>query len=324
MLIDNSREAIFNFKLAKFLVIYEVGEKGINLPEYKGSTIRGAFGHVFKKITCNCFEEEHNDECVYSYIFETKPHKDSEVLRNYESIPRPFLFETIYDPRTYFLPGERITFTFTLFGHGINYLPYFIYSLQEMGIQGLGKNNNLLTLQQVFQLDIHNNLDKLIYDGVKKEIYNISTPLFGKDIINNANKKLYNDQIWAYFITPTRIKSKGNYLTSAPSFEEFLKNIVRRFSSIIYFHQDIKLEINYKKLFEDAAKVQTITQQIEWLDWERYSNRQQEKIKLGGIVGKALYNGNIDQFSEWLSIAEWIHIGKNPVFGLGKVKLFNK
>ena len=321
MVQDNSGQLMSMFKMAKFTAIYEVGEKGIYLPEYKGSTIRGSFGHIFKQVACTCQTEKHEEDCIYSYVFETSPPKDTVVLRKYESIPRPFVFETIYDPRTYFSPGERLAFSFTLFGKAIEYLPYFVYSLQEMGKQGLGKFKQSMSLRQVFQLNVYRDFEILVYDGNKERIYNAWKPLYGEEILNKVNVNGDKQDLTVHFITPTRIKSKGEYKEVAPDFDELMKSIVRRFSAISYFHQDMILEMDYKSFFELSSHIKLLKQNSVWTDWERYSNRQNERIKLGGITGQALYSGDFKLFSNWLTIAEWIHVGKNPVFGLGKIKV---
>ena len=72
----------------------------IELPPYKGSTFRGGFGTAFKKVVCtikgtecdNCLLKS---KCIYSYIFETPPPEDYEILRKYENAPHPFIIIAI-------------------------------------------------------------------------------------------------------------------------------------------------------------------------------------------------------------------------------------
>ncbi|TCS78926.1 CRISPR system precrRNA processing endoribonuclease RAMP protein Cas6 [Tepidibacillus fermentans] len=314
-------DIVGKLQIARFEVIYEVGSYGVNLPPYKGSTIRGAFGHIFKMVACTCGSEDHLDNCIYQYIFETKPPENSEVLKKYESIPRPFVIEPILDPRTYFAPGEKLHFAFILFGKALDYLPYFIFTFQEMGKQGLGKNHHSLNLRQVFQTNLHHDLNTLIYDGEAGRIYNRWEPIYANEIFQSVENQYINNRLWVHFLTPTRLQKGGKYLSTAPQFEDVMKATMRRLTSILYFHQDLQFEMDFKKFFLHASKVELIKDQIEWVDWERYSNRQQERIKLGGILGKALYRGEIEPYLPWLKLAEWIHIGKNPVFGLGKIKV---
>lgn len=41
-------------------------------------------------------------------------------------------------------------------------------------------------------------------------------------------------------------------------------------------------------------------------------------MKLGGIVGEVEYAGDLTPFAPFLAVGEWIHVGKNATFGLGK------
>jgi hypothetical protein len=70
----------------------------LNLPPYKGSTLRGAFGTVFKDTVCVV---EHRDcdrcilklKCAYPYIFDTPIPEGSERMRKYERAPHPFVID---------------------------------------------------------------------------------------------------------------------------------------------------------------------------------------------------------------------------------------
>ncbi|MDZ4384375.1 MAG: CRISPR-associated protein Cas6, partial [Nitrospirota bacterium] len=68
----------------------------ILLPPYKGSTFRGGFGNIFKKVVCirsnkDCDTCLLRDRCIYLYIFETPPPAETTVMRKYETAPHPFV-----------------------------------------------------------------------------------------------------------------------------------------------------------------------------------------------------------------------------------------
>ena len=118
-----------NFKFARFQFSLKALEC-LNLPEYKGSALRGGFGHAFKKVVCALRTKECPDcllkeKCIYSYIFETPPPSNSRLMRKYPSAPHPFvLLPPLEDDRIY-EPGEKLEFQLTLIGKAIDYLPYF-------------------------------------------------------------------------------------------------------------------------------------------------------------------------------------------------------
>src|SRR4030042_4905148 len=95
-----------HFKFARFQFVL-TAEDWIQLPAYKGSTFRGAFGHAFKKIVCvnreklceSCLLRE---KCVYSYVFETPPPSDTSKMRKYPFAPHPFVITPpLEEKRTY-------------------------------------------------------------------------------------------------------------------------------------------------------------------------------------------------------------------------------
>jgi hypothetical protein len=66
----------------------------LRLPDYWGSTLRGAFGHAFRRLACPARPGEPcpiPQQCAYHLIFETSPPPDAPALRNLEEIPRPFV-----------------------------------------------------------------------------------------------------------------------------------------------------------------------------------------------------------------------------------------
>ena len=71
----------------------------------------------------------------------------------------------------------------------------------------------------------------------------------------------------------------------------------------------------------DAEDVEAITNNLHWIDWERYSNRQQTKMKLGGLIGEITYRGNFQKYLPLIRLGEHIHVGKATTFGLGKYKI---
>jgi CRISPR/Cas system endoribonuclease Cas6 (RAMP superfamily) len=56
-------------------------------------------------------------------------------------------------------------------------------------------------------------------------------------------------------------------------------------------------------------------------DWERYSARQDVRMKLGGVVGGITYVGALTWFQPYLRLGEYLRVGKNTSFSLGKMRL---
>ncbi|MGB9880965.1 MAG: CRISPR system precrRNA processing endoribonuclease RAMP protein Cas6, partial [Anaerolineae bacterium] len=82
-----------------------------------------------------------------------------------------------------------------------------------------------------------------------------------------------------------------------------------------------RMDVDYGSLFSEAEKVKLVKNETVWVDWTRYSKRQQDKMFMGGFVGRATYRFNgLDPgiFLPYLILGEVTHVGKGAVFGLGK------
>ncbi len=139
------------------------------LPAYKGSTLRGGFGYAFKRVVCAIKDKECPDcllkeKCIYSYVFETPPPSDTKIMRKYKSAPHPLIIEPPPEKRRGYKPGDEINFGLTLIGRAIDYLPYFIYTFDELGRIGIGKGKARYELQSV------NCNGKTIYDFESKTL----------------------------------------------------------------------------------------------------------------------------------------------------------
>jgi len=56
-------------------------------------------------------------------------------------------------------------------------------------------------------------------------------------------------------------------------------------------------------------------------DWSRFSGRQKQRIKMGGLVGLVTYAGDLADYLPLLALGEFIHVGKGTVFGNGQYRI---
>lgn len=312
-----------HFTLSRFRFTLKVIEN-LRLPEYKGAVFRGAFGYAFKKVVCinkngECASCLLKEKCVYSYIFETPPPSDSRLMRKYPSAPHPFVLTPPLEDDRVYEAGELIVFELVLIGQAIDYLPYFIYTFDELGKIGLGKNRDNFNLEKVCVLN--EDKEEVVYSGKEKILY-----AYDKSVdFSRINSLLPAPSSLGFiFLTPTRLKYKGD-LTSELEFHIFFRNLLRRISLLSYFHCGTELEINFRELIKEAEKIQIKRRNLRWYDWERFSTRQHASMKLGGFLGEAFFSGNFEPFWPFLKLGELVHVGKGSSFGLGKYEIiFNK
>jgi CRISPR/Cas system endoribonuclease Cas6 (RAMP superfamily) len=81
------------------------------------------------------------------------------------------------------------------------------------------------------------------------------------------------------------------------------------------------LDLDFKGLIEKSKEITVQKENLTWFDWERYSNRQETKMKMGGFIGSITFQGNFQTFLPFVLLGEYVHVGKGTSFGLGKYEI---
>lgn len=331
-----------NFRFARFSFHLEALES-LLLPPYKGSTLRGAFGHTFKKIACVnrqrvCSECLLKGKCIYSYVFETPPPSDTSKMRKYPYAPHPFVICPPLEEKTHYERGECLCFELTLIGKAIDYLPYFVFTFDELGKSGLGKGKGKCELVEVMGIPAREAESEQGDTGKVEKGNRWLEPV--EQIYASRDKTLRGDfhvltgsslgfedlsptRLDLFFLTPTRLKFDGR-LSPKLEFHVLIRNLLRRISLLAYFHCDFELEVEFRDLIERARAVRVADEKLSWVDWERYSQRQATKMKMGGVKGEIAFHGEMAPFLYYLLLGEQIHVGKGTSFGLGKYNIVRK
>ncbi|MFZ5646387.1 MAG: CRISPR system precrRNA processing endoribonuclease RAMP protein Cas6 [Bacillota bacterium] len=315
------------FMVSKYEIDIEAGYGGLFLPPYKGSTLRGGFGSAFRRIACSqrgleCPSCLLRAGCPYAYVFETSPPPGSEALRNYESVPRPFVLEPPLETRTEYGPGERIIFNLILFGKAVSYLPYFIVAFRELGELGIGRMRKKYRLAEIRAVNPVSGETGVVYRHEDQLVRNVGKAM-RSDIISELqsfDKASGSGRITLEFQTMTRVKYEENF-ARRPEFHILIRSLLRRLSSLAYFHHGWELDLDFAGLIEQAKQVSISGDETRWVDWERYSSRQDNKMNLGGLVGRVTYNGPVAAFMPLLKLGELTHVGKGTVFGMGRYEI---
>jgi hypothetical protein len=99
-------EQFSRIRVSRFKIVLQAGGEAV-LPALMGSTLRGAFGHALKAISCsvshqNCEKCFLSEVCLYPTIFEpTSASKNRDV-------PRPFVFQPPVPPLTREISAGKI------------------------------------------------------------------------------------------------------------------------------------------------------------------------------------------------------------------------
>jgi len=297
----------------------------LRLPQYKGSTFRGGFGHNLRKTVCiNRWKECSGcilcSKCMYAYIFETKPPAGSKTEKSFANVPHPYVLIPPDTEKKIFEPDETFAFKLVLFGRAIEYFPYFLFVFQQFGENGIGREQGIFCIDSVINERF----------GTGTEMYNHETNyLKGETQVYSSENffHIYRDiaavnpeKITIRLITPFRLKIDGKLMHDF-SFFDFFRNALNRLYLLTYFHCGNRFDRDHRELLEMSKKIKIVDKDIWWHDWTRYSSRQRTKMEMGGVVGEFVLRGNLAPFLPFLKIGEFAHVGKGTSMGLGRYEI---
>jgi hypothetical protein len=116
----------------------------VQLPAYQGAMLRGGFGYAFKRASYAQACWNHPSGCAiealcpYRWVFETPHPPGVSHLHDLQDVLRPFVIEPPHEGRTHYGVGAALEFGLVLIGRGIDHLPFFLFSFEQLGRMGLG------------------------------------------------------------------------------------------------------------------------------------------------------------------------------------------
>ena len=293
------------------------------VPAYKGSMLRGAFGHAFKKVCCALRRQECTsclltETCPYSYVFEvhaTTPAEASGRTR-VSARPHPYTLSPPLSDNREYQAGERFSFDLTLFGRGNDYLPHIVYAVETMGENGIGSR-------------IGDNRGRFVLEGIEmgsQRIYDRKSRQLhrgpGLDTLtvtpNQTENQAAMEELTIHFQTPLRLKHQNELQDTLP-FHLLIRAALRRVAILEEHYGDGEPPLDYRGLVRRAEAVRTVASDCRWFELERYSARQKSAMLLGGLTGTIRYQGALGEFLPLLRYCEQTRLGKQTTFGLGQL-----
>ncbi len=329
------------FSFATFTFHLTAREK-IELPEYKGSTFRGGFGHALKQVWCLrprgrvCEHCQNKTACAYSYIFETPRAFGKDTYMQAENLPHPFVLVPPLTKTRQIFPGESFSFGLNLFGSGIQLVESFIYAFDQLGEIGIGPGHKKFSLQKVTNAD-----GSLVWSREQEpgegqvRVNNFgscsststsscsgsgtSTSIATATAAATATATITaTAAVTLEFVTPTQILHQNRPVFDL-NFEIFFRSLLRRASLLAEIHGGQKWELDYKQIISNAcASVHATNRHFHRQDWERYSNRQERRMNIWGFAGRISFVGEIKPLLPLIKLGEHIHVGSKTSFGMGK------
>ncbi|MGV6989749.1 CRISPR system precrRNA processing endoribonuclease RAMP protein Cas6 [Testudinibacter sp. P80/BLE/0925] len=120
-----------------------------------------------------------------------------------------------------------------------------------------------------------------------------------------------------------RIQRNGHPLSADElHIERLIIGLAKRLVLLTEFHTTETLQLDFNGLKQHIDNISD-HKRLRWRDWTRFSSRQQQTMQLGGLVGEWQLNRVSSRVAQLLYLGQWLHVGKNASFGLGKYQITN-
>lgn len=287
------------------------------LPPYKGFAFRGTMGHVLHELACTIHGEECRlcpfcQTCAYGYLFETVPDGTVRDARKFSSYPRPYVMNPPLEHKQNFHRYDRLSFEMVLIGRGHEFLSHIVATFDEIGRRGMRDETGRFLIDRVTAISAQGEETDAWRSGIFTGKHQNIT---WEDLETGA----LVDTIRLDFMTPLLIECKGVAISTAPVFNLLVESLHRRAALLHDFHGSGTFE--YAQLPGGTSDVIIASDEMKWRSMARITNRQDKKLKIGGLVGSVTYKGNIGPYVQLLRLGELIGVGKSTVFGFGGYRL---
>lgn len=290
-------------------------EGPLQLPPYAGSMLRGAFGHALLALSPLPHVDGKacalHSTCPYCLMFAAPPLAEH-GLQKFSQMPQPYAIEPPGLGEQRLRAGKTFQFSLVLIGKALELLPTLLLAWHHALRKGLGEHHTRCTLLSVQQEN--------------------GDPLWSADNAGLAplapNTQLppvlpLGEYVTLHFYTPLRLQQRSKPVrANTIDARTLLVTLARRWQLLMDIHLGSQApQQDFSTLVTQAEAIRLDASDLRWFDWGRYSQRQQQEMKLGGLTGSLHLHGALSPFAELLHLGQWLHVGKNTSFGLGGYRM---
>jgi hypothetical protein len=211
--------------------------------------------------------------------------------------------------------GEKIKFSFLLFGHYTRYNFVFCEAIKKMCERGLGNPLTPFALESIL---------------IKSEV--------SLSQLMNQKKGSAQKEIAIQYVTPTNLFSQsmkhepGVYINRQHEFPGFYQLVrssayrIARLSTLYIYPQDAgyyeELEKHIEPFAQYAVSVLLSSAQLKRIETQSTPKKDNpDRIQFAGYTGKLTFTGNFNYYLPLLLFTQNIGVGSNTTYGLGQFRI---
>ena len=321
-----------------------------------GSNLRGALGQVMLRSYCaephpsapllvgeGNEERSHAATCPVHWLLAANE-KPGEERRGYALVPP--LNNSSNDCLN---RGDTFEFGLTLFGNALQFLPYFILAVPEMGRMGIGPGRGKFELKRVWALNPLTGESEILFGDAGNVVRTPTLVVNHAEVMQSADSRwqmaggelqmakrnqpyaIRDMQIRATqnvaleFLTPMRL-IENERTVKTPEFAPLFARLLERLDELNGQHAG-----GTKRAVEEVKHLRALAQQAQlcevqsrWVEVFSGSTRRGMSSPLSGFVGRAVFSASREVWEEllpWLLWGQLVQVGKATVKGNGVMRV---
>lgn len=219
-------------------------------------------------------------------------------------------------------PGETFSFTLTLFGDGVRYLPFFVLAVPEMGRRGVGPGRGGFELISIEAVNPLTQEVEIVLKAGENVVYPPSGRVAWQDagaLVEEVEELAEGASLGIRFLSPTRL-IEAKSLARVPDFRVFFGRLLERMDELNeQFGGGAKRgQEAVQQLYRLADQVRLVDMDVKWVELWGPSGRTGKRTPMGGFVGRAVYhNKDWGGLLPWLLFGQGVQVGKLAAKGNG-------
>lgn len=234
--------------------------------------------------------------------------------------------------------GDVLTFSLVLFGYFANYYTEFIQAIRYMCRRGIGKPLTPFYLVRVSE----QSMDGQSYPVAGEDISGI-LPLHHPISLSSYMPSKFNSlekQIGIRYTVPVnlyntsiKINTQQSYQDKQngfPGFYQLIRSSAYRIATLsaLYSFPDqlhfyVSAESGIELFIQYATSVLLTSAQLQRVSLRSTAKQgNHERILFSGYTGELVFSGNFNYYVPLLLFAQYIGVGGNTVYGLGRYEIF--
>jgi hypothetical protein len=287
------------------------------LPEFVGSTLRGAFGTELRRMVCpqnrnvDCGACPLAGRCVFSYLFVTPAQPDAPISHKNKEYAHPYVFE----PLPVQPVSDVLSFNLVLVGRGVEYLPYITLAFNRVRLGQTRAGSVLESIEDALDGGMHK-----VFDGRTRRFVAMPVVL-DYEAIRTQTPGPEKSDVTLRFVTPTQITFHQQFVQEL-TFPVLVRALLRRFGDLAEYHCGVKPQVDYRRMVDEAERVAVAKHDLDWnRDIEQFSFKQNQRQSLHGLLGEVVFAAVPSEYLPLLRLGEYLHVGSKTAKGLGQYEM---